>query len=41
MLFAYITMTYDIKFEEGNGALREICIAAFRFPGNANMTGQK
>jgi len=29
--------TYDIKFEEGKGVPRELCIAATRYPGNANV----
>ena len=37
VLFAYIVATYDIKFEEGKGVPRELCIAATRYPGNANV----
>jgi hypothetical protein len=36
-LFAYIVATYDIKFEEGKGAPRALCIAGLRFPGTANV----
>jgi hypothetical protein len=36
-LFAYIVMTYDIKFEEGNGVPRDICVAEMRSAGNANL----
>jgi hypothetical protein len=38
MLFTYIIMTtYDSKFEEKKGLPREIYIAGFRFPVNANV----
>ncbi|KAF8463177.1 cytochrome P450 [Russula ochroleuca] len=36
-LFAYIVATYDIKFEEGKGAPREVWIAGMRLPGTANV----
>ncbi|KAF8467567.1 cytochrome P450 [Russula ochroleuca] len=36
-LFAHIIATYDIKFEEGKGVPRELCIAGLRFPGKANV----
>lgn len=37
VLFAHIVATYDIEFEEGKRVPRELCIAAMRFPGNANV----
>ncbi|KAI0287736.1 cytochrome P450, partial [Russula brevipes] len=37
-LLAHIIMTYDIRFEEGKGAPREVCIAAMRIPiGTTNV----
>ncbi|KAF8477701.1 cytochrome P450 [Russula ochroleuca] len=36
-LFAHIVATYDVKFEEGKGVPREVCIAGLRFPGNSNV----
>ncbi|KAF8467570.1 cytochrome P450 [Russula ochroleuca] len=36
-LFAHIVSTYDVKFEEGKGVPRELCIAGLRFPGNSNV----
>jgi hypothetical protein len=40
-LFAYIVATYDIKFEEGKGAPREVWIAGFLFPGTENVMFRK
>jgi hypothetical protein len=36
-LFAHIVATYDVKFEEGKGVPRELCIAGMRLPGKANV----
>ncbi|KAI0287733.1 cytochrome P450 [Russula brevipes] len=37
-LLAHIIMTYDIKFKEGKGAPREVCIGTMRFPiGTTNV----
>ena len=36
-LLAYIVVTYDIKFEEGTEAPRELCIAGNRIAGNADV----
>ena len=36
-LFAHIIATYEIKFEEGKGVPREVCIRGMRIPGKANM----
>jgi len=36
-LLAYIVVTYDIKFEEGTEAPRELCIAGLRIAGNADV----
>jgi len=36
-LLAHILLTYDVKFEKGNGVPRERRIASFRVPGNVNV----
>jgi hypothetical protein len=36
-LFAYILVTYDVKFEEGKGVPHDFRIAGVRFPGNSNV----
>jgi hypothetical protein len=36
-LLAYLVVTYDIKFEEGKEAPRELCIAGIRIAGNADV----
>jgi hypothetical protein len=36
-LFAHIIATYDVKFEDGKGVPREVCVATLRFPGKANV----
>ncbi|KAI0000302.1 cytochrome P450 [Russula vinacea] len=36
-LFAHIIATYEIKFEEGKGVPREVCIRGMRIPGKANV----
>jgi hypothetical protein len=36
-LIAHIVVTYDIKFEEGKGVPRQICIGGLRLPGKANV----
>ncbi|KAH9993110.1 cytochrome P450 [Russula vinacea] len=36
-LFAHVVATYDVKFEEGKGVPREVCIAGLRFPGDSNV----
>ena len=36
-LFAHIVATYDVKFEDGKEAPQDVCIAALRFPGKANV----
>ncbi|KAH9984968.1 cytochrome P450 [Russula vinacea] len=40
-LLAHILVTYDIKFEEGNGVPRERRFASFRAPRNANILFRK
>ena len=40
-LLARILITYNFKFEEGGGVLREHRIASFRGPGNANVLFRK
>jgi len=40
-LLARILVTYDFKFEEGEGVPREQRIASFRRPGNANVLFRK
>ena len=37
VLLAHIIANYDIKLEEGKRVPREHCIAALRFPGNADV----
>ncbi|KAI0292779.1 cytochrome P450 [Russula brevipes] len=36
-LLAHIVVTYDFKLEEGKGVPPDICIAALRIPGSANV----
>jgi hypothetical protein len=36
-MFAHIVATYDVKFEDGKGVPRELCIAGLHFPGKANV----
>lgn len=40
-LLARILITYDFKFEEGEGVPRERRIVSFRRPGNANVLFRK
>ncbi|KAI0000304.1 cytochrome P450 [Russula vinacea] len=37
VLFAHILATYDVKFEEGKGVPREVCVSGMRIPGNSNV----
>jgi hypothetical protein len=36
-LLAHIVVTYDFKFEERKGVPPDLCIAALRVPGSANV----
>jgi hypothetical protein len=36
-LFAHIVATYDVKFEDGKGAPQDVCVAAMRFPAEADV----
>ena len=36
-VIAHIVATYDVRFEEGKGVPRPICIAELRLPGRANV----
>ncbi|KAF8459906.1 cytochrome P450 [Russula ochroleuca] len=40
-LLAHILVTYNVKFEEGKGIPRELRIASFRAPRNANILFRK
>jgi hypothetical protein len=37
VLFAHILATYDVKFEEGKGVPREVCVSGMRIPGNSSV----
>jgi cytochrome P450 len=37
VLLAHIVATYDVKFEEGKGVPRQICVSGMRIPGKANV----